>query len=104
MFRLQLAEQLLGDYNTLKCLGHSRSKPSHPPSALPCQHDDGQQQSQITRTALHFLSHLHKKRKCIYCQRFRDPPQRHDVVWYDKDCPGQPTLCLMANEDGSDCF
>ena len=104
MFQLQLAEQLVGDYNTWNRLGRPHSKPSHPPPALPCQHDGGPQQSQISRTALHFPSHLQKKRKCVYCQRYVDTPQRHDVVWYCKDCPGQPTLCLTGNEDGSDCF
>ena len=104
MFRLQLAEQLVGDYNTRKRLGRPRSKPSHPPPAIPCQHDDGPRPSQRSRTSLHLPSHMKKKRRCVYCQNYRDPPQRHDILWYCKDCPGQPSLCLTGNEDGSDCF
>ena len=103
MFRLQLAEQLVGDYNTRKRLGCPRSKPSHPPPAIPCQHDDGPRPSQLSRTSLHLPSHMQKKRRCVYCQNYRDPPQRHDIL-YCKDCPGQPSLCLTGNEDGSDCF
>ena len=33
-----------------------------------------------------------------------DPPVRHDMLWYCKDCQGQLPLCMTGNEDESDCF
>ena len=96
-FRLQLAEQLVGGYNNGKRLGRLPTRPAHPP---PSPQDQG---PQTTRTALHLPSHMDKKRRCIYCHKYREPPQRHNVVWYCKECPGQPTLCITGKEDGSDC-
>ena len=98
-FRLQLAEQLVGTYNSRKRLGRPCSRPIHHPPSLPPITP-----SQSTRTALHLPSHVEKRRRCMYCSQFRTPSKRSDVMWYCKECPGQPALCLTGNEDGSDCF
>ena len=104
-FRLQLADQLIGNYNTRKRLGHPRSITGtpHPPPALPPPQDSGPPSTQVSRTALHTPSHQ-EKRRCVYCQQYRTPPQRHEVVWYCRECPGKPSLCLTGKEDGSDCW
>ena len=104
MFRLRLADQLVGNYNTRKRLGRPRSLPLHPPPELPSPQDHGPLAATATRTALHLPSKLEKKRRCAYCTHYRTPPQRHDVLWYCKECPRQPPLCLTGREDGSDCF
>ena len=104
VFRLQLAEQLVGMYNTRKHPGRPRSAMTHPPPALPPPDENGQLPPQASRTALHLPSKLQKKRRCVYCLYHRDPPQRHDVLWYCRECPQQPCLCLTGKEDGSDCF
>ena len=98
-FRLQPAEQLVGTYNSCKCLGRPCSRPIHHPPSLPSITP-----SQSTRTALHLPSHVEKRRWCMYCSQFRTSSKRSDVIWYCKECPGQPALCLTGNEDGSDCF
>ena len=103
-FRLQLADQLVGSYSSRKRLGRPRSMPTHTPPALPPPHQHGLPTQQSTRTSLHLPSRLEKKRRCRYCLEYRDPPQRHDIMWYCKECPGQPPLCMTGIEDGSDCF
>ena len=103
-FRLRLADQLVGDYNSRKRLGRPCSRPSHPPPAVPSPHHLGPLPPQATRTALHLPSRLEKRRRCVYCSQYREPRQRNDVYWYCKECPGQPSLCVTGNEDGSDCF
>ena len=101
-FRLQLAEQLISNYNSRKWLGRPHSRTAHPPPALLPQ-DSGPLPLQITRTALHLPSHQ-EKRRCLYCAQYRTPPRHREVVWYCKECPGRPPLCLTGKEDGSDCF
>ena len=101
-FRLKLADQLVSNYNNRKRLGRPRSLPAHLPPELPPSHESGPP-CQASRTALHLPSRR-EKRRCMYCSQYRTPPQRHTVVWYCKECPGTPSLCLTGNEDGSDCF
>ena len=103
-FRLGLADQLVGNYCTRKRLGRPRSLPSHPPPTLPLSQHLGPLPPQATRTALHLPSRLEKKRRCVYCSQYRHPPQRHDVLWFCKECVGQPPLCMTGKEDVSDCF
>ena len=66
-FRLQLADRLIGNYNTRKRLGHPRSITGtpHPPPALPSPQDSGPPSTQISRTALHTPSHQEKRRLCV---------------------------------------
>ena len=79
-FRMKLADQLVGSYNTRKHLGRPRSLPAHPPPALPPSLDHGPRPTQSTRIALHLPSHMEKKRRCVHCLRYRDPPQWHEVI------------------------
>ena len=102
-FCLKLADQLVGNYNTRKRLGRPRSLPAHLPPPTPPVHDSGPLPCQASRTALH-LPLSRERRRCLYCSQYRDPPQRKVVVWYCKECPGKPSLCLTGKEDGSDCF
>ena len=102
-FRLRLADQLVGSYNSRKRLGRPRSRPACPPSTV-LPPDLGPLPSQASRTALHLPSRLEKRRRCMYCSQYRQPHQRSDVSWYCKECPGQPPLCLTGSDDGSDCF
>ena len=102
-FCLRLADcQLVGSYNCSKRLGRPHSQ--HLPPPVPAPHNLGPLPPQTTRIALHLPSHRHSRRRCQYCSQYRDPPKRSDVVWYCKECPGQPTLCMTGIEDGSDCF
>ena len=32
----------------------------------------------------------------MYCSQYRTPPRRREVVWYGKECPGKPSLCMTA--------
>ena len=101
-FHLRLAEQLVGNYNSRKQLGHPSSRPvTHPAPVLPPQQVP---MTQSTRTALHLPSKLKKPMQCVYYSCHRDPSTCHRVVWYCKDCLGKPPLCLTVNDDGSDCF
>ena len=105
-FRLKLADQLIGQYCTRKKLGRPRSTTdtlSHPPPAVHPTDDCAPLPAQSTRTALHLPSHQ-KRRRCVYCLKYRTPSVSHQVVWYCKECPGQPALCLTGLDDGSDCF
>ena len=91
-FQLQLAQQLVGEYNSWKQLGRPRvltTAPHHPP----LQHGEPNLQ--------HSLSHLEKKRRCVYCTHCRDPPKRRNVMWSCGQCDGEPALCLTGLEDGS---
>ncbi len=103
-FRLQLADQLVGRYNSRKRLGCPCSRPAHPPPTIPPLHHLGPLPPQATRTALHLPSRQKNKRRCVYCSQYRNPSKRHDVQWQCKVCPGQPPLCFTGNEDDSDCF
>ena len=104
-FRLSLATQLIGNYCSRKRAGrprHSTATP-HLPPPLPPADDGGPQLQQRPRLQLHFPSHTQSKR-CVYCASYRTPSRRKESVWYCKDCPGQPTLCLTGKDDGSDCY
>ena len=107
VFRLKLAEQLIGAYISRKRVGRpslARSVP-HPPPPLPSPEDDGPPPSQRARigTTLHLPSHQGKKR-CVYCKERRTCSRRKESVWYCKECEGTPALCLTGKDDGSDCF
>ena len=106
-FRLQLADQLIGSYCSRQRPGRPSTRtstlPCHPPPPLPPPEQHGPLPAQTTRTALHLPSHQ-KKERCVYCLQYRNPAHRRDVVWYCKECPGQPALCMTGKEDGSDCF
>ena len=101
-YRLKLADQLVGTYNSRKRLGRPPTTSAHPPPSLPSTHDPPPPQA--SRTALHLPSNHHERRRCVYCSQYRNPPQRHNVVWFCKECPGMPPLCLTGKEDGTDCF
>ena len=95
-FRLLLAEQLVGRYSSRRHLGRPRSTQVRIP---PSQHA-----LQGPSTPLHLPSRLKGRKRCTYCAKCRDPPQRRDVVWCCMACPDQPPLCLTGTEDGSDCY
>ena len=103
-FRLQLADQLVGSYNTRKQPGRPRSRPMGPPPTLPSQLHLGPPPTQRSRTANHLPVRHDYKKQCLYCSQHRGEYTRRRVVWYCKDCPGHPTLCFTGSEDGSDCF
>ena len=90
-FRLKLAKQLIGDYASRKRAGRPRSTTSAPPPrSIPCLE--------------HIPSHGERNRRCKYCKTKRVPSRRRESVWICKACPGNPSLCLTGNDDGSDCF
>ena len=78
-FRLELAEQLIGDYLSRKKPGRPRKHPQPTP---------------------HLPTHS-KSRRCVYCRDKRSPPRRKESVWM---CEGHPQLCLTGRDDGSDCL
>ena len=81
-FRLQLAEQLIGNYCSRRRPGRplcTSIQPCHPPPALPPPSVSGAPPTQATRTALHLPSSQGKKR-CVYCSQYRSPRERHEVV------------------------
>ena len=104
-FRLTLASQLIDTYCSRKRAGRPRKSTttSHPPPPLPSPDNGGPPPTQSSRPNLHLPSHSRSKR-CVYCREYRNPRQRKESVWYCKDCPGQPTLCLTGKDDGSDCY
>ena len=75
LFRLKLAKQLVGDYNSRKHLGRPRFVSVHPPPELPPPQDHGPLPPTASRTTLHLPSKLHKKRRCMYCLHSRTPPR-----------------------------
>ena len=104
-YRLWLAEQLIGNYNSRKRSGRPRSTTTvpHPPPALLPPADCSPLPARSSRTALHLPS-KQKKARCVYCKKYRRPPQNHEVVWCCKECPGTPALCLTGRDDSSDCY
>ena len=87
-FRLRLAHQLIGTYQ-------SRKRAGRPRKSATCVRS--------TIELLHMPSHSPSQR-CIYCQQHRAPPRRKESVWQCHGCDGYPTLCLTGRDDGSDCF
>ena len=103
-FHRQLADQLVGSYNTRNQLGRPRSRPMHPPPTLPSQLHLGPPPTHQSRTATHFpVCHDYKK-QCLYFSQHHGEYGCSRVVWYCKDCPGHPTPCFTGSEGGSDCF
>ena len=72
-FHLRLADQLVGNYNSRKCLGRPCSRPAHPPPSIPSLHHLGPLPAQATCTALHLPSCQKNKRRCVYCSQYRSP-------------------------------
>ena len=97
-FRLTLAEQLVGSYNSRKQLGRPQSSQAHAPLTM------ASPSTSSCRTPLHLPSRLQGRRRCAYCAECRQPPRRRDVLWCCKACTFEPPLCLTGTEDGSDCF
>jgi len=88
-FRLQLAEALIGDYNSRQKIGRPRSSTAHPqPIPVP----------------QHFPTKSEVKRRCVYCQTCRSPPCRRESRWHCADCEGSPSLCLTGSADSQDCW
>ena len=96
-FRLNLSSSLIGDYSSKKRIGRPRSM-THISPALPLPDSGGPPPAR-----LHLPSHSHGKR-CVYCQKYRQPPRRRQSVWECSECPGEPALCLTGRRDGSCCF
>ena len=88
-FRITLAEQLIGNYNSRKRAGRPRKCP-HPSNTA-------------TTPQMHLPSHTSSKR-CVYCNKRRQPPRRKETVWYCAACDGHPSLCRTGRDNGSDCF
>ena len=89
IFRIHLAESLIGSYTSRQRIGRPRSLCVPQPSVMD--------------TPFHTPCH-HTRKRCVYCQQFRDPHCRRESVWQCKHCEGAPTLCLTGKEDGSDCW
>ena len=79
-FRLQLALQLIGSYQT-------RKRPGRPRCNIP-----------ISLTSLdHMPTHGDMSRRCDYCKRKRVPGRRpRESIWICAACPDQPSLCLTG--------
>ena len=103
-YRMKLAEQLVGSYNSRKRLGHPSSttvstppissQPPPPPAPPPVC---GPQKPHT----LHQTSRLQRRKKCVYCAEKRVPTQRKDTQLYCRDCSTHPPLCRGLNRD---CF
>ena len=96
-YRMKLAEQLVGSYNSRKPVVRPSSNTESVPSVVPppppvCG------PSQQSHTA-HQPSRLWKRKRCIYCTERRNPPGRKDTPVYCKDCSDKPPLCHVANRD-----
>ena len=88
-FRIKLAKALIGSYNGRERIGRPRLPRPHPPDPLV--------------GPAHFPKHQSRKR-CVYCNDYRNPGTRKESVWYCGDCENSPTLCLTGKDDGSDCW
>ena len=88
-FRLTLAEQLVGSYNSRKQLGRPQSSQAHAPLTM------ASPSTSSCRTPLHLPSRL-QGRRCAYCAECRQPPRRRDVLWCCKACTFEPPLCLTV--------
>lgn len=93
-FRLNLSSTLIGEYNSRKRIGRPRST-THLSPALPPPDCVGSPPAQSPRAHLHLPSHSHGKR-CVYCQKHRQPSRRRETVWVCSECPGEPALCLTG--------
>ena len=88
-FRVKLAEQLIGNYNSPKRAGRPSLGEAQPPNH---------------QVSGHFPRHQDTKRRCYYCQHRRRCPRLSESRWFCSQCEGTPTLCLTGKEDGSDCW
>jgi hypothetical protein len=96
-FRLKLAEQLVGNYNSRKALGRPSVHVPPPRAPVSCPPPP-------PRAVLHLPSRLQKRKRCAYCTQRRDPPSRKDTSFYCSECTDHPPLCFTGTGDGSDCF
>ena len=96
-FRLKLAEQLVGNYNSRKALGRPPVHVPPPRAPVSCPPPP-------PRAVLHLPSRLQKRKRCAYCTQRRDPPRRKDTSFYCSECTDHPPLCFTGTGDGSDCF
>ena len=103
-YRLKLADQLVSSYTSRERLGRPPITPAHPLPSLPPPVNCGHLPAETSCTTLHLPSHQKERSRCIYCSQYRNPPLRHDVAWYCKECIGIPSLCMTGKDDGSDCF
>ena len=88
-FRVSLAENLIGSYNSRqRARRHSHIHVRQPTSAPTPFHSP----------------HHHARQRCTYCRYYRDPPCRRESMWQCVLCEGSPTLCLTGKDDGSDCW
>ena len=93
-FRLTLAEQLVGSYNSRKQLGRPQSSLVHAPLTM------ASPSTSSSHTPLHPPSRQQGRKRCAYCAECRQPPRRRDVMWCCKACTFEPPLCLTGTEDG----
>ena len=96
-FRLKLAEQLVGNYNSRKALGRPSVHVPPPRAPVSCPPPP-------PRAVLHLPSRLQNRKRCAYCTQRRDPPRRKDTSFYCSECTDHPPLCFTGTGDGSDCF
>ena len=90
-FRLELAKQLIGDYNSRKI----RGRPSHL---------HGTDSKRISLRHFPIKNKTESKKglsRCWYCRNRRDPPKRKETCWYCFQC--EKYLC-HTGELNSDCF
>ena len=92
-FRLKLADELIGDYNSRKTMGRPRVSTTTIPPPPPPMH-------QLS----HFPRKSDTKRRCVYCCYYRNPACRKESRWYCADCEGNPSLCSTGTADNSDCW
>ena len=90
-FRMVLAEALIGDYYGRLRLGRPRLQQL--PHRQPAPHQPS-----------HFPRKSSTKRRCVYCNSYRQPPCRHESRWFCQDCDGHPTLCLTGSGENDDCW
>ena len=98
-FRLDLANALIGDYNSRKRAGRPRALTHHSPPFSSPRHG-GPSPAQSPRIQLHLPTRSYSKR-CAHCH---SRGRRRETIWVCSECPGQPALCLTGKSDDSDCF
>ena len=86
-FRLTLADQLIGTYQSRKRAGRPRKRHRRS-TGIPTEH---------------FPTHSLKGR-CTYCRDVRSQSRRKETRWVCAECDDHPHLCLTGRNDGSDCF
>ena len=88
-FRIRLANNLIGTYNSRQRAGRRSSRVvPEPTPVLPPFHSP----------------HHHDRQRCVYCRVYRNPPRRKESVWQCMVCEGAPTLCLTGRDDGTNCW